>query len=318
MDDDEYYDDEGYDDRMITCEPKTQDQIITLFKGMYDNRGTSVMAYYAENTKKKQAIHCGERGMACSAGIRKYSYMSIKPDKAWFTLWFDTNYCTYQEAERYWNFLFSSRWSPWRTITPYMKVIRNSDNQMCAWSLDGLDLPYDVLFNFIIATRIPEEDGNVLRMFNACVDHGMSRYGALWWSSFLTLSNVGVLGLKQDSAHHSFDLYHPGMVSLKRIKNGDPASCGIHYTDNNTPHQYNKIWYTDDPKVIGFQTYRDKRVSFVDTLPNILKPKEPDKSSLKFQKLYDKMFSTKKVRLPDVETFFKNVRKYEAQWKGME
>jgi len=317
-DDDDYGYDEDYEESdMELCNVKTVDEIIDFFGRLYTNRSkiTSVLACYSENTKDKKASRCGAFGMICSAEIHKYDNLLVNPDVLYLSLWKHPS-LKQEAADAYWNFLFSSNWSPWREIAKHVTIIRDRDGIMRAWKLNNLDVPHDLLFNFIIATRVPLESLNSCELFHALVEAKLPRYAAMYWSAFLLMKN-GYIFTRQDSAHYPFDPLSSSNVSLERLKNATPILAGVNYLKNNKTLPLNFIWYKDEKQEV--RRYNNRG----DKIQTAYAPlfKEVSKQGMVDKRMFSKAAAAMEEEnyggkgLCSIESFITNLKSMPDVWK---
>lgn len=263
--DDDYEDDDLLDEdfEMEKCDVKPVGEIIDFFGELYHRRRqiTSVLACYSENTKNKKASCCSSLGMICSAEIIKYSNLLVNPDVLYLSLWKEPS-LKQEIADAYWNFLFSSNWSPWREIAKHVTIIRDRDGIMRAWRLDNLDVPKDLLFNFIIATRVPLENHTSCELFHALVMAKLPRYAAMYWSAFLLLKN-GHIFTRQDSAHYPFDPLSSVNVDFEKLKNATPTLAGVNYLNSSKTLPLNYIWYKNEKQEVRRYNNKGEKIQTV-------------------------------------------------------
>ena len=317
VDDDYGYDEDDEESEMEECNVKTVDEIIDFFGKLYTNRSriTSVLACYSENTKDKKASRCGALGMVCSAEIHKYGNLLVNPDVLYLSLW---KYPSLKQevADAYWNFLFSSNWSPWRGIAKHVTIIRDSDGIMRAWRLDNLDVPKDLLFNLIIATRAPLENHPSCELFHALVEAKLPRYAAMYWSAFLSVKN-GYIFTRQDNAHYQFDPLSSVNVDLEKLKNATPTLAGVNYLNSSKTLPLNYIWYKNEKQEIKRYNNRGERIqtAYAPLFKELAKQGVADKRMFSKAATSMEEYNYGGKGLCSIESFITNLKAMPDVWK---
>jgi hypothetical protein len=310
-------DDDAPEEDTVIISPLSEPEIIKSFKDMYINRSNydGVMGYYAENTVTKRAATCHKYGMICAGPINLYSYMEVSPNIGYFTLWHDEK-VDYKDAEAFWNFIFSPKWSPWRSICDHITLVRDSDGKLQAWKIDTFDVPQDILFNLMIAARIPLEHTATLKLYMSLINGGISRYAAMYWCAFLAEKN-GKPYMIAGQGHFPFDNSSVECVNLAYMKNGKPDTHGKYHSRLHNRLEYNKMWYDK-----GFSPYsHNKSTRLMDKYGTLLTPKQNKNkvSTAKFGKATNAIDPYKKDKIDvTVEEFITNLKDNPTLWRVKE
>jgi len=140
-------------------------------------------------------------------------------------------------AEAYWSFICGKD-SPWREVTKDAVLIRRDNGDMCGVRVNA-HLPAQLLVNFFIATRQPNEHATHVVSFNEYLKEGFTPCQAMYLSNFALLQPTIPPRKAGSTAHYPLNFG----ISWAKFKNG-AADIG-QSKDYTKDHQYlpcNSIW----------------------------------------------------------------------------
>lgn len=303
-------DDDGDIEEMDYCDLfKHEAEVADWFKEIMPSDGcwSRVLACYLVNKDGKKAAR--SRGMVCSASFRTVAGLPFIPGKFYHSLWYHPLSTTYEDALKYWKFLFNKKWSPWREIVKHARMIKGKDGKYSGFVFDTVDVPYQAFMNFLIATRMPYEFPSKIKLFNHLISNGIPRYGALYWMAYFGINNMGNLKQEGNLNHLCFDSYSVKSLCVAKLKAGykweKDASL---YPVTKRYLTYNTIWHNEagkggsDTPVLWYK--------------NIFEPESKKQASpSRFTKLRENTEGKPSQQLVSLATFTKRLKEYSKDWR---
>lgn len=128
----------------------------------------------------------------------------------------------YDAACSYWEFMLSTRESPWRSILKGSRIIHDAKNRPIAFYIKITDdTPSQLLADLCIASRAPLEHPGSTRAFDFFLKQGFSQHESLLLSVYLRLDDLSLrVGPGSNAWHFAFDSGHN--IKLSDLVNGTP------------------------------------------------------------------------------------------------
>lgn len=234
LDTDEYYDEES-DEWVYDSNRIGQIQTLEEFFGEELDDGNGIKYGFLNSEGKAYGV----RGVCHADMDHVTSWASGTLVRYYSMLRYDTSDNNYNDAKRWWDFIFGPD-SPWRVVIKDLEFVKIGDRPVAfSVSVDD-DTPNQVLTNLAIASRLPYEHPDILGLYIRLVDEGTPPIKAAYIAShFQSYSRSSFVTAYYDRGHFPFNAHKD--FSWIKFKNGTPnydpnkkVRLGCHYTPCNS------------------------------------------------------------------------------------
>lgn len=152
-----------------------------------------------------------------------------------------------EQAEEYWDLLFDKERSPFRKYITDFTIHRDDKKEMVGFSTTSVDIPTLVMMNFLFATRLPYEHGNLMKIMKSLCKRGLDMYEALAVVHTGSIINDSLRTWAYPQSHvftgpfrqKGYDADQYALISPALLRSGSPVipKGSAMYTTRNQPRQ---------------------------------------------------------------------------------